>query len=858
MKAESPGHCNLAALVTVPSQEASAATRKHTEEAEPPEMTDLSPEEMPEPLPQSLRDRVIAAVGNDNAPLVSAVWGSSEPTPELDAVLRGEAGAPAAPHARFATTAARSIWLNKLEVSGFRGAGSGVATSSEPFPPLSISLPSRPDLVVITGRNGAGKSSLVDGLEWCFTGAVARISDLPRSFKDAQKNRHVPTDEAVTVSLTVDGVESIVTRSAMSAGRNPAIEALFALHRPILTPVELRRVQGKPIDLYAAFASGLGLDELSDAVDALMSAQEQRRRDASRHDARREACALGLETRASTDALGDALREIASAIRVADDAAPALARIDQLVADGPPSVETIRRPLAWPSPEAIGQLRAKLQDTLIATRSATNAVLDAGGDLVDVLRPALIWSESRDLPTACPVCGEGTLDHVWRESKSAEIERFSALVEARRQAAQQSVSAEQAVRNLVPGNIASVAEGMTGLPDTMDAVLLFGKECSSLDSTAILDRLAGLGPQVLAWNQSLEALLSSAAKLRHGLVADASSWLHGLNEANRKRAEADQVEITADSLKAALTSEIASVFGPLEDLTQALWAMLAPDSGIDLTSVEIKPGKQKRVEPTLRLAAPRNGGKRPSQKGLGFLSGGQLQVIALCLFLARATRASSPFRFIVIDDPVQSLDELRIENFVRVLAGIAEGNLQVDPTDPATAITFPARQVVVMTHDDRVRKCIHRLGITAALKSIERTSTSIVTITADADPVDRKLEEARLIVDSGAPKWIKLRSVAALCRSAVEATAFPAFAQLCDTSLDAEIAWDELDETKRRLAKAAGSKDKDMSGYESSVRALVTDLNSASHADSATTLDPNLLRKRTEAALPKIRTALSL
>ena len=77
----------------------------------------------------------------------------------------------------------------------------------------------------------------------------------------------------------------------MSAGRNPAIEALFALHRPILTPVELRRVQGKPIDLYAAFASGLGLDELSDAVDALMSAQEQRRRDASRHDARREACA---------------------------------------------------------------------------------------------------------------------------------------------------------------------------------------------------------------------------------------------------------------------------------------------------------------------------------------------------------------------------------------------------------------------------------------------------------------------------------------------------------------------------------------------------------------------------------------
>jgi wobble nucleotide-excising tRNase len=41
---------------------------------------------------------------------------------------------------------------------------------------------------------------------------------------------------------------------------------------------------------------------------------------------------------------------------------------------------------------------------------------------------------------------------------------------------------------------------------------------------------------------------------------------------------------------------------------------------------------------------------------LGVMSQGELHAMALSLFLPRATLPESPFRFVVIDDPVQSMD----------------------------------------------------------------------------------------------------------------------------------------------------------------------------------------------------------
>ena len=58
---------------------------------------------------------------------------------------------------------------------------------------------------------------------------------------------------------------------------------------------------------------------------------------------------------------------------------------------------------------------------------------------------------------------------------------------------------------------------------------------------------------------------------------------------------------------------------------------------------------------------------------LGVMSQGELHALALSLFIPRATLPESPFRFIVIDDPVQSMDPARVDGLARVLESGVRG-----------------------------------------------------------------------------------------------------------------------------------------------------------------------------------------
>lgn len=74
-----------------------------------------------------------------------------------------------------------------------------------------------------------------------------------------------------------------------------------------------------------------------------------------------------------------------------------------------------------------------------------------------------------------------------------------------------------------------------------------------------------------------------------------------------------------------------------------------------------------------------------------------MHALALALFLPRATVESSPFRFVILDDPIQAMDPAKIDGFARLLAGIAQD-----------------RQVVVFSHDDRLPDAVRRMAIPGA------------------------------------------------------------------------------------------------------------------------------------------------
>jgi hypothetical protein len=138
---------------------------------------------------------------------------------------------------------------------------------------------------------------------------------------------------------------------------------------------------------------------------------------------------------------------------------------------------------------------------------------------------------------------------------------------------------------------------------------------------------------------------------------------------------------------------------------------------------------------------------------LGVMSQGELHALALSLFIPRATLPESPFRFVVIDDPVQSMDPARVDGLARVLNEAAKD-----------------RQVVVFTHDDRLPEAVRRLGIEATVREVTRRENSHVQVRTAKDPVVRYIEDAISVAKTAnMPAPAARRVIPGLCRLAVEA-----------------------------------------------------------------------------------------
>ncbi len=809
----------------------------------------------------SLLEEVANRTSDETAQLLRAVWGRDALRDGAldDLLARASTGSrdDSDPPTTYGT-----VWLRELSVAGFRGAGAqAVSPENGEATPVRLALPCRPELTVLTGRNGSGKSSLVEALEWSCTGRVERTESLPDPFKKAQTNRHVAGGERVAVTFEIDGDTKTFTRTQLDAnGTDATLAGLFSLHRPVLTPVELRRVQGKPSDLHQAFASGLGLDDLSNAIDTLTAAQEQRRRIANAHLSRSDGIARELDASAAAAEPEDSaqLTRIAEAIRTRDGNAVGL--IDEYVAAARQGTVASPATVRLPSQADTSRLRSRLNDAVAGLEQAEREA-NAGGRLaVDVLTAALPWARSVTLPASCPVCNAGSIDANWIDEAQATVEAFQAANAQLHIARNALESVTNEIRSIVPASLEVDDATRADHALAINALTTMRSVAASSQPGDLLDQFDEHRPLVEALNRDLEQLQADQTAARMAHVSAASPWARGLTAATASRTDADRIEAAVTELKKALADVMKASFQPLKELTQCLWEQLAPDSALRLADIKVVAGKQKRVDPTIELAPLKPGGKAESQKGFGFLSGGQLQVIALCLFLARATRSSTPFRFIVVDDPVQSLDELRVENLVRVLDGVARGSLP-GPAADGGPVTFPPRQVVVLTHDDRVRNTIRRLGVAASLKTIERSPTSIVTLLADTDPVEEQLKDAERINSSSAPDWIKERSIAALCRSALEALAYPAFAHRCAKGADVETEWDDIDDTRGRLGKAGGCQPHALTSvYPSTLEALVDDLNKASHASHTAKSGwrPSDLIKRTRTELEPLRGALGL
>ncbi len=317
----------------------------------------------------------------------------------------------------------------------------------------------------------------------------------------------------------------------------------------------------------------------------------------------------------------------------------------------------------------------------------------------------------------CPVCGRaGALDGGWRRQKTEELQRLQQAAREASEAKQALASAEVALRKITVGDWPTLERAVKAefgeVSGAAKAVLL-QRDASRLDAIEDPEALAdgvekAIGPFT---KLLLELHIAAAAELTRRedawrpFAQRIQQWLPRARVAYYGAENLAHLKHAEKWLKDAAETIRNDRFAPIADHAMRIWDQLKLQSNVSLARIHLKgdsSNKQRKVELDVTV---------DGQEGaaLGVMSQGELHSLALSLFIPRATLPESPFRFIVIDDPVQSMDPARVDGLARVLQAAGKD-----------------RQVIVFTHDDRLPEAIRRLAIDATIIEITRKQGSIV------------------------------------------------------------------------------------------------------------------------------------
>ncbi|MGW5450929.1 AAA family ATPase [Nocardia sp. NPDC003979] len=579
------------------------------------------------------------------------------------------------------------------------------------------------------------------------------------------------------------------------------------LYRPFLSYSELGAlVDGKPSDLFDALHRLLGLDQLAAAAESIRLRKLELERAVK--NSRQDRVDLLDELVQVDDERADRVAEL---LRDPDpdlDAIAAEVAGSVLGAEGPDGLRAILR-LSLPDSAAVEGVADRLARA--ATDLARHATTDAESDL----RVLELLTRAREHATAagscpCPVCGRGDLDADWLAAADSEILRRSADLDALRSARTELESALAEARALlrpVPDELiytestfaqdsntasddAPIPASSLPVPDraqradsTGDGRALdapsarpgtYGAQAragslserrqavlrrwaawaalATVDHDELIDRLRtthqDLAAELAALQRDARIELERLDAVWSPLVPRILAWLDPARAVAADAGELRIVRKAAEWLKSATTTIRGERMRPLEATARWVWSTLRQQSNVELGAIRLQgsAGTARRV--LLDVTVDEVDGA-----ALGVMSQGELHALGLSLFLPRATVAHSPFRFVMIDDPVQAMDPAKVDGLARVLAEVAL-----------------TRQVVVFTHDERLAEAVRRMQLDATVLEVQRRERSVVEVRVTGDPVRRYLDDARsLLRTPQLPPAIADELVATCCRSAIEA-----------------------------------------------------------------------------------------
>lgn len=744
-------------------------------------------------LQQLVLDR-LAADDDLEAAAADLILAACEGPAALEDAIAGQS--PARPDTRLADGPEQEpagAYLKSIAVERFRGIGT----------PAQLPLSPGPGLTLIVGRNGSGKSSFAEGLELLLTGANLRWETRTKVWREGWQNLHHHGPTTLAAELYVDGEPGSlrVTRkwtpgSDVTAANECAVvrgdgtpttlaelgwDVALSRYRPFLSYAELGEMFDELATMYDALAAILGLGEVDALAESLRAARLDRDRAVKEFKASREGFLARLDVCADerAAAAGRALRE-----RTPDFDSLELA-LEGLVEGADPTgeLERLRRlaRLAPPEDTRVEDAIVGLEESALRLDElgATDGARDAG--VADLLEAALRHRADHDDPD-CPVCGTANvLDAAWQARAKLEIQGRRARAQdyegARNQAAEAQRTLDLLAGALDAETAAEVADEL-GI-DPGEIVGNWGrwqaavKNANGHDVAPLRSAYAEMAAGVTALADLARAEIERRDDVWRPIAADIRAYLPQAVAAILGQQQLPHLKSAEKWVREAAAALQAERLAPIADTAKANWDELRQESNVSLDGFHLqKAGNVRRAEVAVSVDGS-------DASAFGVMSQGELHSLAVSVFLPRAGFRESPFRFMVIDDPVQSMDPAKVDGLARVLAGAASD-----------------RQVIVFTHDERLPEATRRLGLNATVLEVTRRPESVVDVRVALDPVERYVDDARALVRSeDVPAQVVERVVPGFCRHALEAACVQAIRR---RRLGAGSSHAEVEEALRR------------------------------------------------------------
>ena len=350
----------------------------------------------------------------------------------------------------------------------------------------------------------------------------------------------------------------------------------------------------------------------------------------------------------------------------------------------------------------------------------------------------------------------GALDEAWARSAAGVVTSSKTELDELRRARARLSTARTFARGLfAPVPLSVTAGADIGLADEIasvhDAWAAWSKApdgdlelCDHLE----MHRIA-LGDELEALQSAVERVVSARDDAWSNVAVQLAAFVEA---SERWETQQPESEATKAALKWLKENEVTlknERVRPISERAAEIWESLRQESNVGITGLKLEGAATRRRVAIEASVDGQNAG------GLAVMSQGELHALALALFLPRATMPESPFRFVVLDDPVQAMDPAKVDGLVEVLSTIAA-----------------SRQVVVFSHDDRLAAAVRRAQVKARILEVKRQTGSLVEVTNTFDPPQRYLRDAAAIVkDQGLPDVTLRRTLPGILRLAVEAQA---------------------------------------------------------------------------------------